>query len=54
MLQQPSSQPENSIDDVQQASIHDVFDLELGRILIIRVDFASRNTVLDDFASRNA
>jgi hypothetical protein len=23
---QPSSQPENSIDDVQQASIHDVFD----------------------------
>jgi hypothetical protein len=23
---QPSSQPENSIDDVQQASFHDVFD----------------------------
>ena len=23
---QPSSQPENSIDDVQEASIHDVFD----------------------------
>ena len=44
---QPSSQPENLIDDVQ-SSIHDVFDpihkkkmsliLEVGRILIIRVE----------------
>lgn len=34
----PSSQPENLIHDVQQTSIHDFVILELGRILIIRIE----------------